>query len=406
MGLAPYGEPKYKDLILTKLMDLREDGSFKLDMKYFNYCAGLTMTSPEFHKLFGGEPRKSESRIEQREMDLAASIQKACEEVMLRMARHARKVTGSKNLCLSGGVVLNCVGNGKILAEKIFDNIWIQPAAGDAGSALGAALFAWYQYLDNPRTPMNGTDSQSASLLGPSFSDEEIEAALKELDVVYEKVAPNRLVERAAGFLADEKVVGWFEGRMEFGPRALGARSILGDARSPKMQSVMNLKIKYRESVRPFAPSVTRERVSEYFEMDSDSPYMLLVAPVQKKIRRKTTLEEDRLFGIEKLNVPRSVIPAITHVDYSARVQTVDEKRNPLYYDLIKQFEKKTGCPVIINTSFNVRGEPIVCRPAEAVKCFLRTEMDYLVVGNFILDKTKQKPVEKDTEWQKEFELD
>jgi len=406
MGLAPYGEPKYKDLILNELMDLKEDGSFKLNMKYFNYCAGLTMTTSAFHDLFGGKPRPREGRIGEREMDLAASVQKACEEVMLRMARHARKVTGSKNLVLSGGVALNCVGNGKILAEKIFDNIWIQPAAGDAGSALGAALFVWYQYLNNPRMILNGTDLQQASLLGPSFSDEEIEASLKEMDVAYEKVPAERLPEQVAGFLAAEKVVGWFEGRMEFGPRALGARSILGDARSPKMQSVMNLKIKYRESFRPFAPSVSRERVSEYFEIDSDSPYMLLVAPVQPKIRRKMTVTEERLFGIEKLNVPRSVIPAITHVDYSARIQTVDEKRNPLYYQLIKQFEKKTGCPVIINTSFNVRGEPIVCRPSEAVKCFLRTEMDYLVVGNFILDKTKQKPLEKDTEWQKEFELD
>ncbi len=406
MGLAPYGEPKYTDLILNELIDLKEDGSFRLNMKYFNYCAGLTMTNKKFHKLFGGEPRPRESQVTQRDMDLAASIQKVSEMAMLKIARHIRRATGQRNLCLAGGVALNCVGNGKIHAEEIFDNIWIQPAAGDAGGALGAALFAWYQYLNNKREIKHANDLQKGSLLGPEFSDDEIEAVLKQEDIVYEKVSQSDLTGRIAELLSQEKIVGWFQGRMEFGPRALGSRSIIGDARSPKMQSVMNLKIKYRESFRPFAPSVAGEHAADFFNLTSESPYMLLVAPVKEGIRKGMSQEEEKLFGIEKLNVPRSAIPAVTHVDYSARVQTIDEERNPLYYSLIHEFKKKTGCPVIINTSFNVRGEPIVCRPIEAIRCFLRTEMDYLAIGNFILDKTKQKLLENDTDWQKEFELD
>lgn len=406
MGLAPYGEPKYSDLILKEVMDLKPDGSFRLNMRYFDYCAGLTMTNKKFNQLFGGEPRKPESPVEQKHMDLAASVQKVCEEVMIRMARYARELTGEKNLCLAGGVALNCVGNGKILSEKIFDNIWIQPAAGDAGGSLGAALFAWYHYGSHPRTPEKDLDSQKGSLIGPEFSDEEIEPVLKEMGIVYDKFLFEDLLEVTAGHLASEKVIGWFQGGMEFGPRALGARSILGDSRSSKMQSVMNLKIKYRESFRPFAPAVLRERVADYFEINSESPYMLLVANVKKNIRKEMTDEQQKLFGIQKLNVVRSEIPAVTHVDYSARIQTVDEKRNPLFYRLLKKFEAKTGCPVLINTSFNVRGEPIVGHPRDAVRCFLRTEMDYLVIGNFILDKSKQVVQDKNEDWKKEFELD
>lgn len=406
MGLAPYGESKYADLILKELVDLKSDGSFKLDMSYFDYCAGLTMTNKKFNQLFGGEPRKPESPVEQKHMDLAASVQKVCEEVMIRMARHARDLTGEKNLCLAGGVALNCVGNGKILSEKIFDRIWIQPAAGDAGGSLGAALFAWYHYSEKPRTPERNLDSQKGSLIGPEFSDQEIESVLKEMGIVYDKYLFEDLLDVTASALASEKVIGWFQGGMEFGPRALGARSILGDSRSSKMQSVMNLKIKYRESFRPFAPAVLRERVSDYFEIDTDSPYMLLVAEVKKGIRKEMTEEQKKLFGIQKLNVVRSEIPAVTHVDYSARIQTVDEKRNPRFYRLLKKFEAKTGCPVLINTSFNVRGEPIVGHPRDAVRCFLRTEMDYLVIGNFILDKSRQVVQDKNEEWKKEFELD
>ncbi len=406
MGLAPYGEPKYKDLILSKLIDLKEDGSFKLDMSYFNFCAGLTMTNERFHKLFGGKPRRPETRLAQREMDLARSIQDVTEEVVLRMARHIRKATGQKNLCLAGGVALNCVANGKILKENIFDNIWVQPAAGDAGGALGAALFAWYQYLGNARSVKPGSDFMSGSFLGPEFSDEEIEKYLKAAGIAHDRLDSLQITEKIAGLIADEKVIGWFQGRMEFGPRALGARSIIGDARSPKMQEIMNVKIKFRESFRPFAPSVLEERVSDYFEMKAKSPYMLLVAPVQKSIRRSMTPDQEKLFGIEKLNVSRSSIPAVTHVDYSARVQTVDPKTNALYYELIKKFEEKHGCAVLINTSFNVRGEPLVCRPEEAFKCFMRTNMDYLILGHFLLDKTRQKPMEKDENWQKKFELD
>jgi len=406
MGLAPYGEPKYKDLILKHLIDLKEDGSFRLDMSYFNYCVGLTMTNGKFHKLFGGPPRKPETRITQREMDLARSVQEVTEEVMLRMARHIRKTTGLKNLCLAGGVSLNCVGNGKILKEGIFDDIWIQPAAGDAGGAMGAALFAWHQYLGNARKADGRRDSIQGALLGPEYKNEEIEAYLNKSGIPYEKLMDEALAERVADLIAAEKVIGWFHGRMEFGPRALGARSIIGDARSPKMQEVMNVKIKFRESFRPFAPSVLEERAGDYFEVKVKSPYMLLVAPVQKSIRRQMTRDEEKLFGIEKLNVTRSSIPAVTHVDYSARIQTVDRGSNPLYYDVIKNFEKKHGCAVIINTSFNVRGEPLVCRPEEAFTCFMRTDMDHLVLGNYLLDKTRQKPLEKDEDWKKKFALD
>ncbi|MBI4707351.1 MAG: carbamoyltransferase [Candidatus Omnitrophica bacterium] len=406
MGLAPYGEPKYKDIILSKLIDLKDDGSFKMNMKYFNYCAGLTMTNGEFDKLFGGPPRKPESPLTQREMDLARSVQEVTEEAMLRIARHVRKETGQKNLCLSGGVALNCVGNGKILREGIFDNIWIQPAAGDAGSALGAALFVWYQYLDNKRTADNKRDLQRGSYLGPVFKRDYVSEYLKKNDIPYTELKDEEIPEKIADLIAQENVIGWFQGGMEFGPRALGSRSIIGDARSPKMQEVMNLKIKFRESFRPFAPSVIKEKVSEYFELDKESPYMLLVAPVRKEIRRDMTDDEQKLFGLDKLHVKRSTIPAITHVDYSARVQTVDEETNPLYHKMISKFYEKYGCAVIINTSFNVRGEPIVCTPEDAYRCFMRTNMDYLIVGNFLLDKTKQKPLEGDTDWQKEFELD
>jgi carbamoyltransferase len=406
MGLAPYGKPVYKDAILKELIDLKEDGSFKLNMKYFNYCAGLTMTNDRFHKLFGGAPRKPESKLTQREMDLARSIQDVTEEVMLKVSRHVREVTKENYLVLAGGVALNCVGNGKILREAGFKDIWIQPAAGDAGGALGAALFTWYQYLGNERKADGKNDSQKASFLGPGYKDEEIASFLESRDIPYIKLKTEDIPERIADLIASEKVIGWFQGRMEFGPRALGSRSILGDARSPKMQETMNLKIKFRESFRPFAPSVLEEKAEEYFDLKADSPYMLLVAPVKESKRRRMTPEEEALFGVAKLNVKRSDIPAVTHVDYSARVQTIDRARNKLYYDTIKKLDEKYGCPVIINTSFNVRGEPIVLEPEHAYKCFMRTNMDYLIMGNALLDKTAQKPLDKDTDWRKEFDLD
>lgn len=406
MGLAPYGEPKYKDLILEKLMDLKEDGSYKLNMEYFNFASGLTMTNDKFHDLFGGKPREPESKLTQKEMDLARSVQEVTEEVMLRMGNHIHKETGMKNLCIAGGVALNCVANGKLLRENIFENIWIQPAAGDAGGALGAALFAWYQYLDNPRTADNKNDFQFGSYLGPEFSDDQIQNFLKVQNIPFEKVQQNELFEKTADILAEEKVVGWFQGRMEFGPRALGARSIIGDARSKKMQEVMNLKIKFRESFRPFAPSVLIDHVSEYFELDRESPYMLLVADVKKERQRHMTEEEEKLFGIEKLNILRSDIPAVTHIDYSARIQTVHRETNPLYYDMINKFNEKYGYAVIVNTSFNVRGEPIVCTPEDAYRCFMRTNMDYLIMGNFILNKSDQKELKEVADWKKEFVLD
>ena len=406
MGLAPYGRPKYADLIYEQLLDLKDDGSFKLNMDYFNYCSGLTMTNGRFHALFGGEPRKPESALSQREMDLAASVQLVTEEIMLRMARHVRKETGQKYLCLAGGVALNCVANGKILREGIFDNIWIQPAAGDAGGALGAALFAWHEVLNGKRTVITGRDSQKGSYLGPDFTDEEIERFLTVKAIPFEKHPISRVPAITADLLMEGKVLGWFQGRMEFGPRALGGRSIIGDARLPAMQAQMNLKIKFRESFRPFAPSVLIEQASEYFDLDRESPYMLLVANVRKDKQRTMTDSEMGLWGIDKLNVVRSTIPAVTHVDYSARVQTVHRETNPVYHAMIEQFYEKSGCPVIINTSFNVRGEPIVCTPEDAYRCFMRTEMDYLVMGSFILDKTKQPAWGHDVDWKKEYELD
>jgi len=405
MGLAPYGEPTYVDLIYEHLIDLKEDGSFRLNMSYFNYCAGLTMTNDRFHDLFGSPPRQSEGMLTQREMDLARSVQDVTEEVMLRMARHIRKTTGQKNLCLAGGVALNCVANGKILRENIFDDIWIQPAAGDAGGALGAALFAYYQYGDRPRQ-VNGADTQKASLLGPSYSNEEVGAFLDEHGYPATFYEDEDFFPAVARILAEENIIGWFQGRMEFGPRALGNRSIIGDARSTKMQSVMNLKIKFRESFRPFAPSILREAVAEYFEMDYDSPYMLLVAPVQEKRRVKMTEEQEALFGIDKLNVPRSDVPAITHVDYSARIQTVAENEHPRYYHLLKAFQDASGYPLIVNTSFNVRSEPIVCTLEDAYRCFMRTDMDYLVLENHVIDKRNQPEWKEAVDWKSEFELD
>jgi carbamoyltransferase len=411
MGLAPYGEPVYKDLILEHLIDLKPDGSYRMDMSYFNYCQGLTMTSRKFDRLFGGPPRKAESRLTQREMDLAASIQAVSEEVMLRTARHVHQQTGMKNLVVAGGVALNCVVNGRILREGPFEKLWIQPAAGDAGGALGTALFVWHQLLGNPRRPAE-RDAQQGSLLGPSFSDEQIEETLLKAQAVFETAAGDeQLADEVASLLAQEKVVGWFQGRMEFGPRALGARSILGDARSRSMQSVMNLKIKFRESFRPFAPIVLREYVDRYFEMRpyEDSPYMLLVAPVREEHRLPLPPSDAEAFGIERLNQCRSTIPAVTHVDYSARVQTVDEARNPLLHSLLTRFHEKTGCPVLINTSFNVRSEPIVCTPEDAYRCFMATDIDVLVLGRHILHKTEQKTVmdsAQRTEHLAQFQLD
>jgi len=406
MGLAPYGEPKYVDLIMKELIDLKEDGSFRLNMKYFDYCAGLKMTNRAFDELFGLPRRGPETKLEQKHMDIAASLQKVTEEAMLRIARHVHKATGQKNLCLAGGVALNCVGNGRLLREGPFEKIWIQPAAGDAGGALGAALFAWYRYLGNKRTADGKTDAQKGSLLGPVFSDEEIKAYLEIKKAPYKKLLKDEIPETVADLIAEEKVVGWFESRMEFGPRALGARSIIGDARSPKMQEIMNLKIKFRESFRPFAPSVIREKVSDYFEMDTDSPYMLLVSGVKESLRKAPPAGTGDLFGIEKLKVERSTVPAITHVDYSARVQTVHKETNPLFYDTIKVFDSKYGCPVIINTSFNVRGEPIVGSPDDAYMCFMRTNMDNLMMGSFLLDKKEQPKLKNDIDWANKFELD
>lgn len=405
MGLAPYGESRYKDIILDKLIDLREDGSFRLNMEYFDYPAGLRMTNDKFNSLFGGPPRKPESELTQREMDLARSVQEVTEEVVLRIARHIRKETGQKYLCLAGGVALNCVANGSLLREGIFDDIWIQPASGDAGGALGAALMAWYQYLGNGRTA-TGTDMQSGSYLGPEYSGDEIREFLEERGIPYRELGREALVDEVSDLIIEEKTIGWFQGRMEFGPRALGSRSIIGDARSPRMQETMNLKIKFRESFRPFAPSVLEEDAAEYFEMDHQSPYMLLVAPVKKERRKEMSEAEKKLFGIEKLNIIRSDIPAVTHLDYSARVQTVSSKTNPLYHELISRFKEKSGCSLIVNTSFNVRGEPIVCTHEDAYRCFMRTNMDYLVLGNFLLNKAGQKPLDDDADWQKEFELD
>lgn len=406
MGLAPYGDPKYVDVILNELIDLKEDGSFKLNMRYFGYCNGLKMTNGRFDRLFGGPARKPETRITQKDMDIAASIQKVTEEVMLKMARYVHKVTGLDKLCLAGGVALNCVGNGRILRESPFKEIWIQPASSDAGGAIGAALLIWYRYLGNERTCDNKNDKQKASLLGPRYSDEYIEDFLNKEDIPYKKLSYSDLSEEVSDLIIQEKVIGWFQGRLEFGPRALGARSIIGDARSPQMQSKMNLKIKYRESFRPFAPTVLKETVSEWFELGRESPYMLLVAPVKEDKRIELGNSRGELKGFDKLKIKRSDIPAVTHVDYSARIQTVKRENQPLYYDMINLFYKKTNCPVIINTSFNVRGEPIVCSPEDAYKCFMRTQMDYLIMGCFLLDKRQQKPLKEDIKWREVYELD
>ena len=413
MGLAPYGRPVYRDQILEQVLDLKDDGSFHMDMSFFNYCQGLTMTSEKFHRVFGGPPREPESQVTQREMDLAASVQAVTEEVMLRTARSLHEETGSKNLVMAGGVALNCVGNGRILREGPFDQIWIQPAAGDAGGALGTALFIWHQLLENERTRGEGaSDSQRGSYLGPAFSDDEIATFLDSTDAVYSTCdSDDELCSRVADLIASENVIGWFQGRMEFGPRALGARSIIGDARSQKMQSVMNLKIKFRESFRPFAPIVMRDHVHEYFEMreNEDSPYMLQVAPVHKSIRNEMPDDYDEKFGIEKLNYARSSVPAITHVDFSARIQTVDETRNPLLYGLLGKFHEQTGCPVLINTSFNVRSEPIVCTPEDAYRCFQMTDMDVLVLGHHVLLKSEQPHQMTDDDREKhlgQFDLD
>ncbi len=405
MGLAPYGEPKYADLILEHLIDLKEDGSFKLDMQYFDYGAGLRMTSSKFHDLFGGPPRKPESELTQREMDLARSVQVVTEEVMMRMARHVHEVTGQRHLCLAGGVALNCVGNGKLLRNGPFDDIWIQPAAGDAGGALGCALMAWHEYLDKPREP-RALGLQGGSYLGPSFTTEEIRGVLDEYDATYTELDWADVPDRVAELVASEKVIGWFQGRMEYGPRALGSRSIIGDARSRDMQTVMNVKIKFRESFRPFAPTVLADDVGEYFEIDRESPYMLLVAPVREEHRLTVEGADADAKGLDKLKVTRSKVPAITHVDYSARIQSVNREHNELYYDMIRAFKERTGCPVIINTSFNVRGEPIVCTPREAYTCFMRTNMDYLILGNVLLAKTDQAEWKEKGDWREEFALD
>lgn len=406
MGLAPYGKPIYKKIILDKIIDLKEDGSFKINIEYFDYAVGLTMTNQKFNNLFGGPPRVPETKLTQKEMDLAASIQEVTNEIMLKMALHVKKETGMKNLCLGGGVALNCVANGEILREKIFDKIWIQPASGDAGGSLGAALFAWHQYLGNPRLADGINDSMQGAYLGPEYNNNEIKNFLIKNKIPHKKINRENLAKTAARLINDQKVIGWFQGRMEFGPRALGNRSILADARSPKMQALVNLKIKFREGFRPFAPSVLMEKTSEYFDLNTESPYMLLVAPVLEKIRKKTTKKKDSLWGIDKLNVPRSTIPAVTHIDYSARIQTVNKKDNPKYYDLIKTFDKNYHCPVIINTSFNVRGEPIVCTPLDAYLCFMHTNTDYLVLGNFLLDKKEQKKLPADKNWLNKFSLD
>ncbi|MEG3906833.1 carbamoyltransferase [Microcoleus sp. Pol12B5] len=451
MGLAPYGEPKYVDKILNYLIDLKDDGTFRLDMDYFNYTVGLTMTNKKFDELFEGPPRQAEGKLTQREMDIAASIQVVTEEVVLRLCRTVKKELDVDYLCLAGGVALNCVANGRLLREGIFKDIWIQPAAGDAGGALGAALAIWYQYCEQTRTvSANSTansieslktelattnaaveertevltanqavatvaksvthltchDQMRGSYLGPRFTDAEILEYLDAVKASYHRLDDAELMPQLAEILEQGNVVGWFQGRMEFGPRALGGRSIIGDPRSAKMQSVMNLKIKYRESFRPFAPSILAERVADYFEIDHSSPYMLLVAPVKSSLRIPMTPEQEQLFGIEKLNIPRSEIPAVTHVDYSARIQTVHKETNPRYYDLISHFEKRSGCSIVVNTSFNVRGEPIVCTPEDAYRCFMRTEMDYLVLENYLLPKSEQIPWKQDDAWKNEFELD
>ena len=404
MGLAPYGRPEYESLIRDNLIDIKPDGTFRLNMDYFNYATGLTMTSPLFHDLFGGPPRQPESEITQREMDIAASIQAVTEDIVLRLAKTMRKEHDFPNLCLAGGVALNCVANGRLLRSGTFDSIWIQPASGDAGGALGAALAVWHEYHGVERATRQ-PDSMQGAYLGPAFSNNDIKRYLKGINAVFYEYDDEKLLSETAGLVADEKVVGWFQGRMEFGPRALGARSIIGDARSPSMQSVMNLKIKYRESFRPFAPVVKYDKVQEWFDLDVPSPYMLIVAEVRED-KRVVSPGDSELFGMERLNRVRSLIPAVTHVDYSARVQTVHPDTNPRFYRLLDEFESLTGCPVMVNTSFNVRGEPIVCTPEDAYRCFMRTEMDVLVMENIILFKEEQPEWSEDGDWRQEFELD
>jgi carbamoyltransferase len=405
MGLAPYGEPRFVDVIKDNLIDIKEDGTFRLNLEYFEYCTGLTMTNANFDRLFGGPARKPEQRLTQREMDLAASIQAITEEVMLKLALGIAKETGEKNLCLAGGVALNCVANGKLLRKKYFDRLWLQPAAGDAGGALGAALVAHHLHKGQGRTLNGGMDAMRGGYLGPQFTQSDIEERLRKAGAVFEVFQDGKLVDECARSLADGKALGWFQGRMEFGPRALGARSILGDPRSPSMQKTLNLKVKYRESFRPFAPSVLAEDAGKYFDLNCESPYMLLVADVAERHRIAMTEEQKQLFGIEKLNVPRSAVPAVTHVDYSARVQTVHKETNPRYHDLISSFKEKTGCPVVVNTSFNVRGEPIVCTPEDAFRCFMGTEIESLAVGNCFLRKEAQNPALKQN-YEHKFELD
>jgi carbamoyltransferase len=405
MGLAPYGEPRYAQRIRDNLIDLKPDGSFRLNLDYFNYCTGLTMTNERFHALFGAPPRDPESLLKQRDMDLAASVQAVLEEVILRLTRSLAAQTGMENLCLAGGVALNCVANGKVLREASFRNIWVQPAAGDAGGALGAALAAYHLHAGQPRSAAPALDGMSGAYLGPAFTQQEIDTRLAKASARFSSLDRDTMLETTAQALANGNAVGWFQGRMEFGPRALGNRSIIADPRSAAMQKNLNLKVKYRESFRPFAPSVLREHVADWFDLDVDSPYMLLVAPVAAAHKRAMTEAEDALFGIDKLNVARSSIPAVTHVDYSARVQTVHRETNPLYHDLIARFDALTGCPVLVNTSFNVRSEPIVCTPEDAFRCFMGTEIDMLVVGNAVLRKKDQDPARK-IDYKDEFELD
>jgi carbamoyltransferase len=405
MGLAPYGKPRYANLIKEKIINIADDGSFQLDMSYFNFATGLTMTNKKFDTLFAGTPRTPDTELTQREMDLAASIQKVTEDIVLKLAKNIAKESSSRNLCLAGGVALNCVINGILLREQIFDKIWIQPAAGDAGGALGAALSVWYLHHNKERTAFKQRDLMKGAYLGPEFTESEIEVELSNCGAVYKKLSEKEMIKEVASALANKKVVGWMQGRMEFGPRALGGRSIIADPRSPVMQKQLNLKVKYRESFRPFAPSVLKEDVSEWFELDTDSPYMLLVAKVQQDKRIKMTKEQDALFGIDKLNVPRSSVPAITHVDYSARIQTVHADTNPRYHAVISKFKEKTGCPIIVNTSFNVRGEPIVCTPSDAFKCFMGTELDVLAIGDYVLYKKQQDKALKEN-YKKSYELD
>jgi carbamoyltransferase len=406
MGLAPYGEPRYVDVIKDKLIDIKDDGSFRLNLDYFDYCTGLRMTNERFDGLFGGPPRKPEDRLGQREMDLAASVQAITEEVVLKLAAGVARRTGERNLCLAGGVALNCVANGKLLRQKTFDRIWVQPAAGDAGGAVGAALGACHLFKGAPRRRLNGSgDGMQGSYLGPAFDDAEIQRRLSAAGAVFEMLDQDSVIDRCATALAAGLAVGWHQGRMEFGPRALGARSILGDARSPTMQKLLNLKVKFRESFRPFAPSVLREHVADWFELDGDSPYMLLVADIRPEHRVEMTTEQRALFGIDRLNVPRSTIPAVTHVDYSARVQTVYRDTNPRYHALLARFNELTGCPVLVNTSFNVRGEPIVCTPEDSFRCFMGTDIDVLAVGNAYLQKERQ-PEQLRQRYEDRFELD